>query len=64
MKAAPDDFTYGSVGAGASTRLAWEWFMNETDLKMTHLPYPGPSALIPERLNLSLIPISQPTAPY
>lgn len=51
VKAAPDDFTYGSVGAGASTRLAWEWFMNETDLKMIHIPYPGQSALIPELLN-------------
>jgi tripartite-type tricarboxylate transporter receptor subunit TctC len=43
-KATPGALNYGSAGPGAGTHLGVELFMQETGVKMTHVPYKGSSA--------------------
>lgn len=54
-RAAPDEYTYGSEGVGASTRLAFEWFRLLADIDVIHIPYVGgQSDLMPDLLNGSI----------
>ncbi len=41
VKAKPDQFTYGSAGAGSLSHLAAAIFTRSADLKMGHVPYRG-----------------------
>ena len=42
-KAAPDGLTYASGGAGAPGHLAMEMYVAQAGIRMTHVPYKGPS---------------------
>ncbi len=37
----PGQLNYGSSGAGAAQRLAFEFFMNKAGIKLVHIPYKG-----------------------
>jgi tripartite-type tricarboxylate transporter receptor subunit TctC len=41
VKARPGKLNYGSSGAGATMRLAMEYFMHEAGLTIVHVPYKG-----------------------
>lgn len=51
LKANPDKVTFGSAGPGTSQHLAGELFQQMTGTKMTHVPYKGSSAMLPDLLN-------------
>lgn len=54
-RANPDEYTYGSEGIGASTRLAFEWFRLLAGIDVIHIPYVGGQAdLMPDLLNGSI----------
>jgi tripartite-type tricarboxylate transporter receptor subunit TctC len=40
-KARPGELHYGSSGAGAAQRLAYEIFMNRAGIRLVHVPYKG-----------------------
>jgi len=40
-KARPGQLNYGSSGAGAAQRLAFEFFMQKAGIKLVHIPYKG-----------------------
>lgn len=40
-KAAPDTYSFASVGVATTTHLLGEWFKQVADLKMAHVPYRG-----------------------
>ena len=40
-KSRPGQLNYGSAGASSSTRLAFEYLMSKTGIKLTHVPYKG-----------------------
>ncbi len=40
-KSRPGELNYGSAGASSSTRLAFEYLMAKTGIKLTHVPYKG-----------------------
>jgi tripartite-type tricarboxylate transporter receptor subunit TctC len=40
-KARPGQLNYGSSGAGAAQRLAFEFFMSKAGIKLVHIPYKG-----------------------
>lgn len=42
-KTAPDGLTYASGGAGAPGHLAMEMYIAQAGIRMTHVPYKGPS---------------------
>lgn len=48
LKANPDKVNYGSAGKGTSQHLAAELFQQMTGTKMTHVPYKGSSAMLPD----------------
>lgn len=51
LKANPDKVTFGSAGPGTSQHLAGELFQQMTGTKMTHVPYKGSSAMLPDLLS-------------
>jgi tripartite-type tricarboxylate transporter receptor subunit TctC len=53
-KANPGKVNFGSGGTGTMTHLAVELFANATGIKMTHVPYKGSAAVIPDVLNGNL----------
>jgi tripartite-type tricarboxylate transporter receptor subunit TctC len=53
-KANPGKVNFGSGGTGTMTHLAVELFASATGLKMTHVPYKGSAAVIPDVLNGNL----------
>jgi tripartite-type tricarboxylate transporter receptor subunit TctC len=61
-KANPGKINFGSGGTGTATHLAVELFAASTGIKMTHVPYKGSAAVIPDMLNgnlqlaMSLVP--------
>lgn len=46
IKANPDQFTYGTAGAGIITHLAMEDFSKKADVKIKHVPHDGGNAAI------------------
>lgn len=40
-KSRPGEINYGSAGASSSTRLAFEYLMAKSGIKLTHIPYKG-----------------------
>lgn len=40
-KSRPGQLNYGSSGAGAAQRLAFEFFMSKAGIKLVHIPYKG-----------------------
>ena len=40
-KSKPGQLNYGSSGAGSAQRLAFEFLMNKTGIKLAHIPYKG-----------------------
>jgi tripartite-type tricarboxylate transporter receptor subunit TctC len=53
-KAQPGKLSFGSGGTGTTTHLAVELFAAGTGIKMTHVPYKGSGAIIPDLLNGNL----------
>jgi tripartite-type tricarboxylate transporter receptor subunit TctC len=53
-KAQPGKLSFGSGGTGTTTHLAVELFAANTGIKMTHVPYKGSGAIIPDLLNGNL----------
>lgn len=53
-KANPGKVNFGSGGTGTMTHLAVELFANATGTRMTHVPYKGSAAVIPDVLNGNL----------
>jgi tripartite-type tricarboxylate transporter receptor subunit TctC len=53
-KAQPGKLSFGSGGTGTTTHLAVELFAASTGIKMTHVPYKGSGAIIPDLLNGNL----------
>jgi tripartite-type tricarboxylate transporter receptor subunit TctC len=53
-KAQPGKLSFGSGGTGTTTHLAVELFAATTGIKMTHVPYKGSGAIIPDLLNGNL----------
>lgn len=41
VKASPDKYNYGSVGAGSASQLAMEMFKADADVNLTHVAYKG-----------------------
>ena len=46
----PDQFDFGSVGNGNGSHLAMELFKSMADLRMTHVPYQTPGAMMTDLL--------------
>lgn len=46
MKAKPDGYTYGSSGNGTILHLAAAMYMDQADVKATHVPYKGVGPLL------------------
>ena len=66
-KKKPGVFNYGSSGEGTATHLASELFASMAGLKLTHVPYKGTGALMPDLLsgNLHVVLTSiAPVTPY
>jgi tripartite-type tricarboxylate transporter receptor subunit TctC len=67
-KANPGKISFGSGGTGTTTHLAVELFAANTGIRMTHIPYKGSGAVIPDLLNgniqlaMSLLPAVMPFA--
>jgi tripartite-type tricarboxylate transporter receptor subunit TctC len=53
-KAQPGKLSFGSGGTGTTTHLAVELFAATAGIKMTHVPYKGSGAIIPDLLNGNL----------
>ncbi len=53
-RAQPGKLSFGSGGTGTTTHLAVELFAATMDIKMTHVPYKGSGAIIPDLLNGNL----------
>jgi tripartite-type tricarboxylate transporter receptor subunit TctC len=53
-KAQPGKLSFGSGGTGTTTHLAVELFAATMGIKMTHVPYKGSGAIIPDLLNGNL----------
>jgi tripartite-type tricarboxylate transporter receptor subunit TctC len=53
-KAQPGKLSFGSGGTGTTTHLAVELFAATVGIKMTHVPYKGSGAIIPDLLNGNL----------
>jgi tripartite-type tricarboxylate transporter receptor subunit TctC len=53
-KAQPGKLSFGSGGTGTTTHLAVELFAASAGIKMTHVPYKGSGAIIPDLLNGNL----------
>jgi tripartite-type tricarboxylate transporter receptor subunit TctC len=53
-KANPGKVNFGSGGNGTMTHLAVELFASATGIRMTHVPYKGSAAVIPDVLNGNL----------
>ena len=53
-KAQPGKLSFGSGGTGTTTHLAVELFAAKMGIKMTHVPYKGSGAIIPDLLNGNL----------
>lgn len=51
LKANPGKVTFGSAGPGTSQHLAGELFQQLTGTEMTHVPYKGSSAMLPDLLS-------------
>jgi tripartite-type tricarboxylate transporter receptor subunit TctC len=67
-KANPGKISFGSGGTGTTTHLAVELFAATAGIKMTHIPYKGSGAVIPDLLNgniqlvMALLPAVMPFA--
>jgi tripartite-type tricarboxylate transporter receptor subunit TctC len=67
-KANPEKINFGSGGTGTTTHLAVELFAASTGIKLTHVPYKGSAAVIPDMLNgniqlaMALVPGVMPFA--
>ncbi len=48
LKANPDAVSFGSAGIGTTQHLASELFKQVTGTRMTHVPYRGSSAMVPD----------------
>ena len=48
-KAEPGKVTYSSAGIGNSTHVAAEMFLSAVKLKLSHVPYKGSSAALPDQ---------------
>ncbi len=65
-KANPGKISFGSGGTGTTTHLAVELFAATAGIKMTHIPYKGSGAVIPDLLNgniqlvMALLPAVMP----
>jgi tripartite-type tricarboxylate transporter receptor subunit TctC len=53
-KAQPGKLSFGSGGTGTTTHLAVELFAASAGIRMTHVPYKGSGAIIPDLLNGNL----------
>ena len=53
-RAQPGKLSFGSGGTGTTTHLAVELFAATMAIKMTHVPYKGSGAIIPDLLNGNL----------
>jgi tripartite-type tricarboxylate transporter receptor subunit TctC len=53
-KAQPGKLSFGSGGTGTTTHLAVELFAATVGIRMTHVPYKGSGAIIPDLLNGNL----------
>ncbi|QDL38586.1 Bug family tripartite tricarboxylate transporter substrate binding protein [Rhodoferax sediminis] len=51
VKANPNKLTYASAGVGTTTHLAAALFLQESGLKMMHVPYKGNGAAFPDVLS-------------
>ena len=51
LKANPGKVSFGSAGPGTSQHLAGELFQQMTGTTMTHVPYKGSSAMVPDLLS-------------
>ena len=47
-KAHPGELSYASNGSGSLPHLTAEWFLSESRLKMTHVPYRGSAQALPD----------------
>ncbi|WP_062309773.1 Bug family tripartite tricarboxylate transporter substrate binding protein [Polynucleobacter sinensis] len=58
----PDKLNYGSAGIGSATHLAGEYFLMETNVKLTHIPYKGVQEAVSEvyaqRIDTAFPPIA------
>ncbi len=50
-KVNPDKLTYGSAGVGSDVHIQMERLMTEIGIQMTHIPYKGSAAALPDRLS-------------
>jgi tripartite-type tricarboxylate transporter receptor subunit TctC len=62
-KSRPGELNYGSAGASSSTRLAFEYLMAKTGIKLVHVPYKGGAgaatiALLSGEVQASFVSIS------
>jgi tripartite-type tricarboxylate transporter receptor subunit TctC len=53
-KTQPGKLSFGSGGAGTTTHLAVELFAATMGIRMTHVPYKGSGAIVPDLLNGNL----------
>ena len=58
----PDKLNYGSAGIGSATHLAGEYFLMETGIKLSHIPYKGVQEAVSEvyaqRIDTAFPPIA------
>ncbi|HSD99545.1 MAG TPA: tripartite tricarboxylate transporter substrate binding protein [Burkholderiales bacterium] len=66
-KARPDEISYGTAGVGALQHLATSLFVNETGIKLNHVPYkggaPASAALASGEIQMIITPASE-AAPH